>query len=109
MSLTLMPSADWPCPNLTDDRREARNVWRIVTEDFFNQMLEVMPPRCYGLQCGAFMVGEAHDHNNGEWASTCVCQVRGVYYAKIVDRSKLDEEVEDLAKHAMAQAVAEVG
>lgn len=62
----LPASQEWAYVDLDADYKAGLSTWREVSEDFYWQALEVLPP-IYAP--GGFLVGEAHDHETSGHAN----------------------------------------
>jgi len=65
----LMPLAEWL--EAKTKAQDAPGVWVPVTEERFNEMLNVLPPAAW--HNGAFLVGEASDHHAGTGRPRFTC------------------------------------
>ncbi len=65
---------------LWDAMETAPDAWIPTTENMFWEMLEVLPPRAQAR--GAFLVGEASHHVNGEAVYSCFAKTGDEYRAK---------------------------
>ncbi len=75
---------------LWDAMAATPDAWVSTTENMYWQMLEVLPPRAQTR--GAFLVGEASRHVNGEAVYSCFKQTGGEYFAKDMTFKQFKEQ-----------------
>jgi hypothetical protein len=83
---------DWAYPILKQDYLSDAKIWREVTQDFFHQALNVMPPIYVGA---GFMVGEAytHDDKTGKAIFAGFIQVGNRHFARYATKQAFHEEL----------------
>ena len=82
---TIQPAGmEWAYPAIEQDWHEGRDTWREVSEEFYGEALEVLPPVYVS---GGFMVGEPHSHNAaGDEIRALFAEVGGKFYARMCAR-----------------------
>ena len=84
-SVTIKPAEnDWPYPEMEADWHAASDVWRQVSEAFYWQNLEVLPPVYVH---GGFMVGEPYTYTpTGDSVRALFAEVNGQHYGQMCAR-----------------------
>jgi len=94
----ILPSAEWAYPEMEADFRELALAWREVSEQFYTQAREVLPP--IYVPCG-FMVSEPHTHlSTGEAVYAGFVTVRGRYFARYASIRAFSKDAQDL-RHSL--------
>lgn len=92
---TIEPAVvEWAHPQIDDNWKANRDVWVEVSEAFYMEMLEVVPPVLFGSR--QFMVGEAYTHNERGSVRTGFVQIGERYFARTcntVDFRRLSAEL----------------
>lgn len=92
----ILECACWPHVELSADYKAGANVWRKVSAEFADEMLNALPPM-YVRGVRGFMLGEAFDHNaRGEAVHTGIVQFSGQNYARNIAWPDFAEAVRGL-------------
>lgn len=79
MSTIEQAANPWAYQEIEDNWKAGRDVWTEVTEDFYYQALEVLPPI---YRPGGFMVGEAYTHTASDAIHAGFVQTCGRFFAR---------------------------
>ena len=96
MSMTAIePAANaWAYPEIEADYKACRNVWREVSQSFYDENLGVLPPVYVE---GGFMVGEPLRHTaNGGVVAALFATVQGRYFARVAEEHGAGQDVKNL-------------
>ncbi len=93
--LTVEPcKADWPHNDLKADFTADRNVWRAVSEEFYNEMLGVLPP--IDFDGHNFLVGEPYTDKAGDTIYCGLVHINEQYFARYVPRKQFKKLILEL-------------
>lgn len=81
----------------SEERPAPERLWVETTTEMSDEMLNVLPPEEW--ERGAFLVGEAWNHNaEGRAVYSCFCERDGRHYAKYLTRQEFKAETFDVSK-----------
>ena len=94
------PAEKWPFEQLTQDYRSGHNIWREVSEENYDDALNVMPP--HYLSCG-FMLGEPCSHEgDGAVVAAAFVSLRGRFFARLTTTQRFERDDLPALKHMLA-------
>ena len=85
--LRILPSAPWAYPEMEADFRAAAPVWREVTEEFYDQAQQCLPPISGQL---GWMVSEPLTHGSRGAVCAGFVHASGRYFGRYVARIDFD-------------------
>ncbi len=80
----------WPYPDVHDDAKAGRDVWREISHERADEFLDVLPPIYFP---GGFAVSEESDFWNGEPTYGVVTRCGRRYFMRELGRSRFVVEV----------------
>lgn len=100
-NVRIEPSEGWPHKQLASDYREGRAIWRETSEEFFDQMLNCIPPKSIDPRKSwggepAFMVGEPYDHAAGDVVYCCCVKAGKRCFARYLPHKQARKAVDEL-------------
>lgn len=99
--LRIEPATGWAYNDTSADRNAGLNIWREVTEDFYMESLEVMPPMDWNGGA-TFLVMEPMTHTADDAIYMCLTKCGGRCFARELPRKQRRAMVAELEAHVAA-------